>query len=318
MWPFSPPGICVYDWSAWTGMLISNVDKRAQRIRARFAESPKRLLRRLPRGINRLLFHLDISDEAPFSTDRSELIQLLSERGIELWNGHIPNICKRTVVSACESYDLPSLRPAAIGPTDELLIVKTDLNCGGVREQLLPTILKERHGLPSVPGKMMNRNDYFVRPRGELSSEIWNDPELVVERYLTNSAGRFFRVYVVKNSVVVSQGYTDSKFKRMNGGVRRQNFWLWRESEAVVPFRGSGSELPPALLRILGVFIARFRVDYAAIDVVEGNQEDFYIVDVNKTAYWGNEYQEGLLEHLRRGFDESAGYQAAAAVRRKG
>jgi hypothetical protein len=105
----------------------------------------------------------------------------------------------------------------------------------------------------------------------------------------------------------------------MNGDVRRQNFWLWRESEAVVPFRGSGSELPPALLRILGVFIARFRVDYAAIDVVEGNQEDFYIVDVNKTAYWGHEYQEGLLEHLRRGFDAPVEYEAAApAMRRKG
>jgi hypothetical protein len=304
MWPFSASGMCVYDWSAWKGMLISNIDKRAQRIRARFEESPQRLLRRLPRGINRLVFHLDISDEAPFSTNRSELIRLLTERGIEIWNGHIPDICKRTIVSACESYDLPSLRPGATGPMDELLIVKTDLNCGGVREQLLPATLKERHGLPLMPGQMMNRDGYFVRPRGELTSEIWNNPELVVERYLTNSAGRFFRVYVVKNAVVVSQGYTDSQFKRMNGDVRRQNFWLWRESETIVPFRGSGSELSPALLRSLGVFIARFRVDFAAIDVVEGNQDDFYIVDVNKTAYWGNECQPGLLEHLRSGWCE--------------
>jgi hypothetical protein len=288
-------------------MLISNVDKHAHRIRARFEESPQRLLRRLPGDTHRLVFHLDISDEAPFSTDRSELIQLLSARGIEIWNGHIPNICKRTILSACESFGLPSLRPAATGPMDELLIVKTDLNCGGVREQLLPAELKERHGLPSAPRRMASRNDYFVRPRGELTADIWNDPELVVERYLTNSAGRFFRVYVVKNSVVVSQGYTDSKLKRMNGDVRRQNFWLWRESEAIVPFRGSGSELSPALLRNLGVFIARFRVDYAAIDVVEGNQEDFYIVDVNKTAYWGNEHQQGLLEHLRLGFDARSG-----------
>jgi hypothetical protein len=209
------------------------------------------------------------------------------------------------VQSACIAYGLPSLIPTPTGADDELLIVKTDLNSAGTREQLLPEPLRKRFSLPLQAGPIKNPKGYFVRPRAQITPDLWNDRELVVERFLTNAAGRFFRVYVMKQAVVISTGCTQNPLKRMSRDVGRKNYCFWRAGESVTPF-DEDTELPPALLRTLGVFTARFGVDYAAIDVIESDTGEFYIVDVNKTPYWGSEFQPGLLEHLRRGLNGDA------------
>jgi hypothetical protein len=67
MWNFFSSGMCVYDWSAWKGMLITNICADTRRIRARFDERPESLLRRLPKRADRLLIHLDISEDSPFT-----------------------------------------------------------------------------------------------------------------------------------------------------------------------------------------------------------------------------------------------------------
>ena len=70
----------------------------------------------------------------------------------------------------------------------------------------------------------------------------------------------------------------------------------------IEPYSGGDSKLPAALLRTMGIFIHRFGLDFGAIDVVESGEGDFCPVDVNKTPFWDAQYQPGLLEHLRLGF----------------
>jgi len=41
------------------------------------------------------------------------------------------------------------------------------------------------------------------------------------------------------------------------------------------------------------------------VDVVESESGEFYAVDLNRTPYWGNEKQPGMLEHLRLGFSKA-------------
>jgi hypothetical protein len=302
MWPFSASsGICVYDWSLWKPMLIKNIAPDARGIRAKFQERPERLLRRLPRGTDCVVVHLDISDNGPFIANPREWARVLTGRGIKVLNLDVQDIRKRTVQAACVAYGLPSLIATPDGPGDELLIVKTNLNSGGVPEQTLTARQRARFDLPREPGRINSPKEYFVSPRANVAPEIWKDPELVVERYLTNAAGRFFRIYILHSAVVISEGYSQDKLKRMGRDVRRKNHWLWREGERIAPHSGSGAELPVGLLRTLGIFAARFHVDYAAIDIIESATGTFHIIDVNKTPYWGSEHQPGLLEHMRLG-----------------
>jgi hypothetical protein len=108
------------------------------------------------------------------------------------------------------------------------------------------------------------------------------------------------------NSVVISEGYVKTQIKRIGDSDRRYNHWLWRRDEVIELYPGCNANLPPALLRTMGIFIHRYHLDFGAIDVIESAAGDFYIVDVNKTPFWDDEYQPGLLEHLRLGLQTDA------------
>jgi hypothetical protein len=299
MWGFSD--ICAYDWSGWKGSLLQTISPRARRILAKVGETPERLAKRLPRRTRLLVVHLDISDNEPFIADAAEFARSVAQRGVAVLNCLEADIRKRTVQACCKSYGLPSVAAEAQGDADELLIVKTDLNSGGTREQQLPADQRARFKLPSRLGFVNGPSGYFVKRRADLDAEVWSDPELVVERYMTNPLGRFFRVYVTGNAVAISEAYDKIEVKRMGGDIRRHNYWLWRQGDSLRAHSGSGPGLPPALLATAGIFIDRFKLDYGALDVVESESGEFHVVDVNKTPYWGDERQPGLIEHLRLG-----------------
>jgi hypothetical protein len=304
MW--GSPAPYVYDWSSWSGTLIRNIVPRAKRIAASFEESPQELAARLPSGALTMLVHLDISDNGPFITDATEFLRILAQRNVTVLNGQVRDIRKSTVQSACTSFGLPSVKPAPIGDPDELLIVKTDLNSAGARELRLTAEQRARYNLPATTHQLKNRDGYFVSRRAELTADIWNDPNLAVERFMQNPHGRFFRVYVLVNAVVISVGHVGSQIKRIGSADRRENYWLWRQGENIQMCSGTSSDIPSGLLRTMGVFIDRFHLDFGAMDVVESEAGDFYIIDVNKTPFWDDEHQPGLLKHLRLGLQTSA------------
>jgi hypothetical protein len=300
VWDF--PALCVYDWSLWDPMLIRRVAPTARYIAAEFDESPQHVAARLPSRTGTLLVHLDISHDAPFIASPEEFIRVLTQRDVQILNALCYDIRKRTIQACCRNYGLPTVTAAPDGPDDELLIIKTDMNCGGEREQKLPPERKARLNLPETFGRMNGPDDYFVAQRGKLGQETWEDSALVVEQYVTNTWGRFYRIYVALDAVVISEAYSDAPVKRIGSKVRRDNHWLWRCGELIHSSSGKDSRLPPALLRTIGVFVHRFHFDFGAIDMVESNSGDFYVVDANKTPNWHNARQAGVIEHLRMGF----------------
>jgi hypothetical protein len=300
MWKF--PAICVYDWSLWHPMLIRNIVPTARYIAAEFDDRPQRVAALLPSRTRTLLVHLDISHNGPFIADAEEFIRVLTQHDIQVLNALPFDIRKRTIQACCKSYGLPALTAASAGPDSELLIVKSDLNCGGEREQRLSPERKARFHLPESFGRIKGPDGYFVTHRAGLSPEIWEDPDLVIEQYITNAFGRFYRVYAAVDAVVISEAYTDAPVKRMEGKLRRHNHWLWRDGDVIRAYSGEPPKLPPDLLRTAGVFLDRFQLHFGAVDIVESDSGQFYVVDVNKTPNWDDEKQPGLLEHLRLGF----------------
>ena len=303
MW--NSPSICAYDWSNWDEFLIVSIWPKARRIRANFGETPQEVAARLPRKTKLLLIHLNLSVMAPFISDAGEFVDVLRQRNVGVLNSLPPDIRKRTIQSGCREFGLPTVVAPLSGPDDELLIVKTDLNSGGRRERLLSPTQKAQFNLVADAGRMKHPDDYFVSRRADLAADIWNDPTLVVERYVKNPFGRFFRVYVAVNAVVISEAYTDVLVKRMEGRIRRHNHFLWRQGGRICDDSNVAAKLPPRLLDTAGAFLDHFHLDYGAIDVVESEAGEFYVIDLNKTPYWGDEKQPGLIEHLRLGFSKA-------------
>jgi hypothetical protein len=302
---WNSPTICVYDWSFWNGSLIVSIWPKSRRIPAKFPEAPQEIAARLPRKTKFLLIHLDTSVMSLFISSVPELVEVLSQRGVRLLNHQPSDIRKRAIQARCHDFGLPSVAAEITGPDDELLIVKTDLNSGGTREQWLTPTQKTQLNLPPGERRMKSPDDYFVRRRADIPADVWNDPALVVERYVKNPLGRFYRVYFVMNAIVISEAYTDTMVKRMAGPIRRINHFLWRQEEQIYSDSNVANNLPPALLKMAGAFAHRLQLDYGAIDVVESETGEFYVVDLNKTPYWGDEKQRGLLEHLRSGFSKA-------------
>lgn len=292
----------MYDWSNWERFLIVSTWPKARRICANFHETPQEVTARLPRKTKLLLVHLNLSVMSLFIADPAEFVEVLRQRNVAVFNTFPVDIRKRTIQSRCRDFGLPSVAVGREGPDEELLIVKTDLNSGGRREQLLSPTQKGELNLAQDAGSMQGPQDYFVARRADLSVDVWNDSTLVVERYVKNPSGRFFRVYVAGNAVVISEAYTETLVKRMEGRIRRHNHFLWREEERIFGDSSTIARLSPRLLQTSGVFLNRFQIDYGAIDVVESEDGEFYVIDLNKTPFWGDEKQPGLTEHLRLGF----------------
>jgi hypothetical protein len=299
--------LCIYDWSKWHGFLIQFLFPSAARIAAQWGESPEHIARRLPADCSTLLLHLDISVASVFLADVAALVRLLGARGIGVINASVLDIRKRTIQSHCSRLGLPCVSASRHGPGEELLMVKTDLNAGGYREKLLSRKQRKHFCLPTRACRLHKRRDYFIARRADLPPDVWTDPTIVVERYMTNREGRFYRVYAAGRAIIVAEAWTDLPIKRMEHPPRRKNYFLWRQSgdfrssATDGPFGGPNlpPELSPRLLQVAGAFFDTYHVDFGAIDIVESQDSEFYVVDLTATPYWGDEFQPGFMEHLR-------------------
>jgi hypothetical protein len=304
---WNSPDICAYDWSNWKGFLIRAIWPRVRRIRAEFNESAQEVAQRLPRSARILLLHLNISVLSPFIDDTAAFADVLLKRGVKVLNIHPTDIRKQTLQSMCREFGLPSVAAEEAGPDEEMLIVKTDFNSGGRQEQLLSPAQRAKFDLPAQAGRMKSPGDYFVGRREELPPDTWRDPTLVVERFMRNPLNRFYRVYAAVNSIVISEAYTDANVKRMEGKIRRHNHFLWREGARIESRATDVAKVPPRLIEVAGIFLDRFQLQYGAVDFVESEAGEFYAVDLNRTPYWGDEKQRGMIEHLRLGFSDFLG-----------
>jgi hypothetical protein len=302
MWAF--PTLSVYDWSEWDGFVIPAVWPRAKKIAAKFGESPEQIASRVPESSRAFLLHLDISDHAAFLEDGAALVEALQGRDVTVLNALMPDIRKRTIQKSCREFGLLSPTPSRDGDDRELLIIKTDFNSAGEREHLLSKRQQTKFNLTPHAGRIRGPRDYYVMRRGEIPAEVWSDRTLIVQRYIKNRANRFYRIYAALDAIVVSEACSDKDIKRIGAVKSRFNYFLWRKQDRIFGDPNVISQLPEDLLRDAGIFLHRFKMDFGAIDIVESEDRQFYIIDANKTPHWGDEVQPGLIEHLRKGFEE--------------
>jgi hypothetical protein len=254
------------------------------------------VLQRLPPTAKFFLFHLNVSVSVQFPPGREELLAALKERGVTTLNGGVANVTKRHLQACLHAAGLPSTTAARDGNPRELVIIKSNLNHGGLKERVFTPAQRAALALPGEPPALARDRRYPIMARDQVPAWCWEDERLAIERYVTNAAGRFYRAYVAAGRLAVSEGISARRIKEMLGEVSRRNF-LFR----AMACRAGAAErgLPAALLPALSGAIGILRLDYGALDAIVDDEGQAFVVDVNPTPYWGAERQPDIIGLLR-------------------
>jgi hypothetical protein len=253
-----------------------------------------------------VIMHINLSLTTGFLTHEAEFMAGLAARGITILNGGAADIRKRTMHELCTRHGLPSAVATREGPPDEQVIIKTNLNCAGNPERWA----LEDGGSPSAPfvqglnSEMRNSKDYRICLRRDVPDTAWLDPSLVVERFIGNPEGVFFRVSAIGRATMVSQVWTKPQIKKLSGPVeKRVNHFYWYDEgvhTAIGPSNDFAAKAVVAARRLADAV----GVDYHATDCVMDSDGSIVAIDVNKTPWWGSGVRPGAIQHYRHGLND--------------
>ena len=292
--------LAVYEWNAWELFSICEWRPDAYRIKAHPDDEVQDVLDRLPPDTSDFLVQINLSRQALFPRQRSELFETLQKQGIRTWNANVDDMTKRFVQGECQRLGLPTTAATRDGDPDEKLILKSDCNHGGRNERRLDLETRRRLGLPPESTLIDGSLDYPVMKRSELTDQ-WDDPGLVVERLIENSRGIYYRAYAIEGRLVISRFVPpnpDHPIQRIEGAKARRNF-LYEDYPQLVGASNSDDGRPARLKSVVASFLVGIQLDFGALDVVEDNEGNFYIIDLNITPYWGKPGQRKMTRFLR-------------------
>jgi len=244
-----------------------------------------------------MILHLDVTDDSMFLTNREQLKSRLLKQGVVLVNVNKRDISKSRIQSTCSQLGLPVTLAPKIGSWDELVIMKTNLNCGGEPELRLPPDVKALLGIAGPKNRRYATRNYAVVMRRDVHPRAWRAKDLCIERFITNKAGRFYRTYRFGSHTVVSQSRCSALIKKMGYGLPRRNYYFEEEAGPI------GKTPPESILDIAqqtAKLSTALNIDFCAVDFVESDEGFRYACDVNPTPYWG-ERNPRMISWLRSG-----------------
>jgi len=280
--------ILIYHWQAWRGFLISHLVANYCQIEAQYDDDIGVLEAQLTPNISAVLFQINLTYSAGFPAQRAALIHALQQRQLCILNTSVDDISKRHLHHLLEKAGLRSAKAQQIGPNDELLFIKSNLNWGGEVEQRLPDPLHKRlfsHRNALIQGW----DNYYCARRADINPDFWHDSSIVIEKFVENPEQSFFRVYGFGDAIVVVKAHSTALIKKINEHPKDSNFYFTKKQITSEP-PALPAALPAALLHNIKTFICHYPLAYFCLDIVH-NMQDYFIIDLNLTPYSGEQVQ---------------------------
>ena len=293
--------VAIYEWQAKQFFLFSVLCRSSLRIEANAGDWADDVLRKLSGDIRLFAFHLNLTQTASFPHNRAALCRDLSRADIFVVNAEVTNISKAFIQASCRRLGLPSTEAAPDGDPDERVIIKTNLNYGGLGEKVLNTQDLRVLGW-SASQCPLDATSYKVLKRRDVAVSDWDNPALFIERFVHNHNDRFCRVYLLSDYIVVSEVVDPSVLKRMPGGIDRKN-WFYQIQQDGFEAIGATSTQSMSVARQVRSFVRALRIDFAALDIVLDDDERSYIIDVNTTPSWRDTVEPEVERFLRAVLD---------------
>ena len=292
--PVSGP-TCIYDWSRLHRRLAAAVFEDGQVLTACPGQGYEEVLEAVDPDTSLFLPHVDLTATIQVPIERDELTQALRERGVYILYEFVTDISKRRVQQSCARLGLNTTLAQPEGEPGERLIVKTDRNYAGGPETFLTEEQRAVLGVEEPAHGFRGCQSYVVTTRYLLKEEIFDHPQLVVERYVDNEDSLIYRAYVLGDRLVLAEVTSPALIKKMTPEVSRKNHFL------TFGARPEESRLTP-IVSLLTRFCEGSGLDFGTIDIVKDDQDRYYIIDVNTTPGWTwtqrPKGQPGVVEHL--------------------
>jgi hypothetical protein len=285
--------LAIYHWKRLEGYLLGKLAEGADVVAIAAVEGGDvaGIAEAVSSRADYFIFHIDLTHDAHrLRPDvRRRLIDELGGAGIGVINGGVVDISKRTIHRHNRLAGLPDASADRLGPGDERLIVKTDLNSGGDPEHSSLGWAPN----PIIPGP----GDYRILARRDIPDEWWTSDEIHIGRFIENEEREFYRFHLFGPRVVVSEARSDRAIKRMDGTCPQQDHRLELAEIAGLDAGEHGAWVGAA--EAAAIFARTFGLGYGAIDIVRDDLGRFFVIDVNKTPYWGADIENDITMHLR-------------------
>jgi hypothetical protein len=293
--------VAIYEWQTNRQFLFPVLCPSSVRIEANANDWAEDVLRRLSGRIRLFAFHLNLTQTASFPQDRPALCRALARSGVSVVNAEVTNISKAFIQATCRRLGLPTTEAVPEGDPAEMLIIKTNLNYGGMGDKVLDTADLRILGC-SAAESTMDAKSYKILKRRDVTLKEWNDPTLFVERFIQNVNDRFCRAYCLNEYLVISEVVDPLPIKKMPLGIHRQNsFFRFHEEE--LEAIGTPSARATNLAYQMNKFVRFLRLDFAGLDVVVDDDGRNYIIDVNTTPSWRDSVAPDIVIFLRCGLE---------------
>lgn len=294
--------VAVLEWRAWKGFLLNHVlrEKAVQIEVDPFRELPSEEFDRICDSFTTVCFQINLSVRSRLPLRIRDLTDRFKERGIYVVNGLVQDIRKSTLHAHLEAIGLNSPRATQAGAADEMLFVKTNLNYGGDLERWLPPESIAAGGLEHLVSPVIRGAYYYqTLERKMLHADMWTDPAIVIEKYVTNSENTFYRVYFSGQQVIIVKAFAPGVIKKLSSDPRDTNYVTDLEHLKAGKDR---LEISATLKRDVTTFVDQTPVEFGCIDMVHDGNDNHYIIDLNLTPYAGNRGPEKfLIDFLRKG-----------------
>jgi hypothetical protein len=237
------------------------------------------------------IFHIDLTKTKNFYVNKQQLVEKLLKLGIKPINGIINNISKSYIQDSCRKLGLNNVTENL--KLNDIVIVKSDFNFNNIPETRLTFEEKKQLGVPID----IKKQDYIITEYKNINfNEI--TPNSVVEKYIQNKDNLFYRVYKFYEYYAVSEVKDSNPIKKMPAGINRISYCfdiknLVHEENRFLSILQQAEKLSTFM-----------HLDYGTFDVVRSDKDEFYIIDVNTTPFWGNDSKHSLdkiIDHLSLG-----------------
>lgn len=289
----------VLEWRAWNGFLLSHVlGENAVRIETDpFGKFPSAQFDRICESCSTVCFQINLSVRSQLPLSIGELTDRFRKRGVYVVNGVVQDIRKSALHAHLEAIGLPSLKASPGGAADEILFVKTDLNYGGDLERWLPAENIAAGGFDHLISQEVGAYHYRTVERRMLQMELWTNPAIVVERYVTNSEDSFFRVYFSGKQIVIVKAFAPRIIKKLSGDPRDTNYVTDLDH---LKAGTDNLEINASLKRDVATFVENTPVEFGAIDIVHDGRDNYYVIDLNLTPWAGTSTHDPFLTNFLR------------------
>lgn len=284
----------------WGKFLINELIPTAKRVEAHWAQSADDVLSLLGEDIDLFLPHINMSLTGNVPSDRENLINKLEDRGVRVLNSSITDTTKKNIQESLIDAGLPTVKVLIDKlDGDDLVVVKSNLNCGGGMERKLKTKDKKMLGLVGYDrDKVPSTKDYKVVKAGEVDELLLNDKMIQLERFVSNKKDRLWRAYIVGDRVSIIEAIVLGDIKKSKDAMKSKNHnYKFGDTKSAKPSFG------PANMDKLFDYIERYvkfmKLDFCSLDIIESDEGEFYIIDLNITTHWGNRNAPDILENLK-------------------